>query len=120
MEDGQNRKEYTKTAQKLRQDKSERYMKLAHAVQTGVAMTLAIDHPEVADINSNQNLREHKHLRTGIDTSKSDHGALVKLLIEKGIFTQDEYLDALLIMIQQEKEAYERKLSVHFGKQINL
>lgn len=120
MKDGQNRKEEAEKIKESRNKKFELYEKLAHAVQSGVAYTLAIDHPEVEDINKDDNLREHKHLRTGIDTSKADLGALVSLLIEKGLFTEDEYIDSLVMYMLNEKRRYEESLSKHYGKKVTL
>jgi hypothetical protein len=120
LHDGQNRKEAAAKVSELRQKKWQLYIELSHAVQTGIAWTIAADHPEVPDINKDTNLCEHKHLRTGIDTSKSDFGALAKLLIDKKVINEDEYLDYLLAFMQSEKESYEKKLSEHFKKEISL
>jgi hypothetical protein len=120
MKDGQNRKTEAEKANQIKEKKLQRYMDLSHAVQSGIAYTLALDHPEVEDINEDVNLREHKHLRTGIDTSKSDIGALAYLLIEKGVFTEDEYMDALILFMQREKERYEATLSAQYGKKVTL
>jgi len=102
------------------EEKYQKYLELLHAVQTGIAWNIAISHPDVSDINQDSNLREHKHLRVGIDVTKSDQGALVSLLIKKGIFTEDEYLDEIVEFMQREVKAYEEGLSAHFGRPITL
>src|SRR5258708_25671351 len=99
---------------------TQRYVALAHAVQTGIGWSIAIDNPEVFDINQDANLCAHKHLRVGIDTNKSDLGAFVRLLVKKGVFTDEEYRLAILEGLENEKHIYENKLSEHFGKQITL
>ena len=40
-------------------------------------------------------LVQPKHLRTGLDLSKSDMGGLARLLIAKGVFTEQEYNEAI-------------------------
>lgn len=61
-----------------------------------------------------------KHLRVGVNTALADAGALVKLLIDKGLFTEDEYFDALVESMQREVDAYEARLSARMGCKITL
>ena len=49
-----------------------------------------------------------KHLRTGIDLSKSDACGLARLLIAKGIFTEQEYVDAITQSVKEEADNYEK------------
>lgn len=58
---------------------------------------------------------EPKHLRVGIDLSKSDQGALATLLIEKGVFTLEEYVAAIADGVEREKEMREKELRVKLG-----
>ena len=102
------------------EEKKQRYISLSHAVQTGIAWSIALENPGVADVNSDPNLRAHKHLRTGIDITKSDTGALVRLLIKKGVFTHAEYADALIEGLEREVELKERDVSQLLGRQIKL
>lgn len=122
--DGQNRKETAKKVNQLRQAKIEKfqqlYADLGHAIQTGIAWIIALDNPDVFDINKDPNLRAHKHLRTGIDTTKSDHGALVKLLIDEGVIDEDKYFEYIIQFLIQEKESYEKELSKKLGKEVTL
>ncbi len=50
-----------------------------------------------------------KQLRTGVNSAMVEHGALVKLLVDKGLFTQKEFITALRDMALLEKKSYEDK-----------
>ena len=78
------------------EEKRERYRELAHAMQSGVAMMM----------NYNGTECQPKHLRVGVNAAMSDHGALVKLLIDKGVFTEDEYYDYLIEFMERERDSY--------------
>lgn len=84
------------------------YVAAAHAVQSGIAMDLQ---RKYIGRLSETTIDALKHLRVGIDTSKSDQAALVGILIAKGIFTLEEYVDALHINMEREVESYEKLLS---------
>lgn len=56
-----------------------------------------------------------KHLRVGIDMSKSDLGGMAKLLIDKGVFTLVEYTKAMADQAEIEADQYETELSIRFG-----
>lgn len=45
---------------------------------------------------------EPKHMRTGVDLSKSDQMGLVCLLIDKGVFTEDEYTEYMRLAANDE------------------
>jgi hypothetical protein len=77
----------------------QRYLAAAHAVQTAIAFTMGRD-------------TEPKHLRVGIDITKSDQGALATLLIEKGVITEAEYFKALADGMEREKEMREAEMGV--------
>ncbi len=87
-----------------------RYLKAAHAMQSGVAAWMHIDPKQV----------EPKHLRVGINSAMSDHGALVGLLVAKGVITSDEYTRAVADSMEREAASYEERLSAHFGKPVTL
>jgi hypothetical protein len=55
---------------------------------------------------------EPKHLRVGIDITKSDQGALATLLMEKGVITEAEYFKALADAMEREKTMRETELGV--------
>jgi len=85
------------------------YLRLAHAMQTGVAMMMNIDPSESSS----------KHLRVGINSAMSDQGALAKLLIDKGIITEEEYTRAMRDSMQREVDGYRAALAKH-GMDVNL
>ena len=87
------------------EEKRQKYIELAHAMQTGVALDQA----------KGSNDGTPKHLRVGINCALSDHGALVKLLIAKGLFTEDEYYDHLIEFMQREVDRYEQLHGVRLG-----
>lgn len=89
---------------------ADRYQAAAHAMQSGVAM----------EMNHNAGPTQPKHLRVGVNTAHADIGSLARLLIAKGVISEDEYLSAIADGMEQEKEAYERMLSEHFGKPVTL
>lgn len=94
-----------------RGQKIERYNQLLHAMQKGVGM--------VMEKGILQETRP-KHLRVGLNTTKCDHGALVKLLIEKGVITDGEYLDAIVGMMEIEVKTYQEKLSQLLGVEVRF
>lgn len=88
----------------------ESYQSAAHAMQSGVAAMMEIDPTAVT----------RKHLRVGINCAMSDHGALVSLLLEKGVFTLAEYEAKLVEFMIKEKETYEAMLTEKTGTKITL
>lgn len=87
------------------EEKKAKYAALLHAMQTGVAYEIERDNRSATP----------KHLRVGINAAMSDHGALVKLLMDKGIISEDEYFDALIEMMEREVNAYQTRLSEMYG-----
>lgn len=83
----------------------ETYLRLLHAMQAGVAKEQEIDPKSTTA----------KHLRVGINATRSDQGALVELLIEKGVFTSDEYDAKVVKYMAREKKAYEDLLLERTG-----
>lgn len=68
------------------------YEEAAHGVQSAIAKDMA----------DGRKATEPKHMRTGIDMSKADMLGLVTLLIEKGVFTSDEYIEAVRLSANEE------------------
>lgn len=87
-----------------------RWKAAMHAVQAGVQM----------DINLGSKDTEPKHLRTGINGALCDHGSLVKLLIAKGVITEEEYMQAIAEGAEAEKARYEARISAALGKTVTL
>lgn len=81
------------------------YLKLAHAMQTGVAMEMH-HRPEIV---------EPKHLRVGINSALSDNRAIATLLMKKGIITEEEYFEALRDAMRLEVAEHEKRLSKLLG-----
>lgn len=89
------------------------YMQLLHAMQSGVAT-------EMEDA-SRASATSPKHLRVGVNAALTDHYALAKLLMEKGVITKLEYYRALRDAMAEEVERYETRLSAaHGGASVKL
>jgi hypothetical protein len=52
-----------------------------------------------------------KHLRVGINVAMVDHGALVDLLIKKGLFTEEEYAEVLVESMRKEVNKYREEIA---------
>jgi hypothetical protein len=81
------------------------YVRHAHGVQAGVGMKLELD----------PTFGTAKDIRTGLDTSKADQGGLVNLLIVKGVFTDVEYMEAIVTSMKQERRRWEEEISQTLG-----
>ena len=79
---------------------------LSHAMQSGVAMMME------KEPNGETN---PKHLRVGVNAAMIEHGALVKVLIDKGLITEEEYWEAAVANMKAEVASYEAKLTALFG-----
>jgi hypothetical protein len=86
------------------------YTRLAHAVQSGVAF----DHGAGSQDGT------PKHLRTGLNCVMADLGSVVKLLLDKGVITKDEYFAAILDGLRREIQRYEQRLTPRGGIKITL
>ena len=86
-------------------DDRERYRWAAHAMQSGVAMLQ----------KKGDDSGSPKHLRVGVNAAMSDHGGLVRLLIEKGVFTEDEYARAVADGMEAEAESHRRLVAEKLG-----
>lgn len=81
------------------------YARLGHAIQSGVMMSLERDPSSGSP----------KHLRVGVNTVKADLGALTRLLVDKGVISQDEAFGYILDGLREEVKMYERELSEKMG-----
>lgn len=88
----------------------ERYVAAAHAVQSGVA----------AMMNFNPGPTTPKHLRVGVNVAIRDSSSLAKLLIAKGVITEEEHAKAIADGMEQEVKEYEARLAAHYGTEISL
>lgn len=92
------------------EDARQRYLAAAHAMQSGVAM----------EMNYDSTATEPKHLRVGVNSAMSDLGGLARLLIAKGIITEEEYFTAVADAMEAEKASYARHLTQRVGATVNL
>lgn len=86
------------------------YVEALHAIQSGVAMMMEADSKET----------NPKHLRVGINSALCDTAALARLLITKGIITEEEYVMAVTEEANQEVKRYEKRLSEKYGRKVEL
>jgi hypothetical protein len=86
------------------------YESAMHAVQSGIAMLM----------NYSPSLVSGKHLRVGINSAMVTDRAVAELLIAKGVFTKDEYMDAITVAANKEVEMLEKELSELLGSKITL
>jgi hypothetical protein len=80
------------------------YREALHAMQSGVAMQM--EHTGEAT---------PKHLRVGVNSAMCGQAALVKLLVEKGLFTMEEYHAAITAEMNLEVGRYEKAISDRTG-----
>ena len=91
-------------------DDEKRYLAAAHGMQTGVAYELEKDPSSATP----------KHLRVGINSAMVEFGALVKLLVDKGIITEAEFMRELADAMERERDAFEKRLSAQYGVKVTL
>ncbi len=87
-----------------------RYQSAAHAMQTGVATEHALGAQDGTP----------KYLRVGVNSALVNDAAIAKLLIDKGIITEDEYLIATTEAMEAEVDRYRARLSQTMGGNVNL
>lgn len=83
----------------------QRYLDAVHAMQSGVAMKMNLQAAETTP----------KHLRVGVNAAMCDHTALARLLIDKGVITDDEYVAAIADEMERERERYQQWLAERIG-----
>lgn len=84
----------------------DRYMKACHAMQTGVKMEMEL---HMNDAHS------PKHLRVGVNSAMVETSVLVKIMIDKGIITLDEWDKELADGMEAEVELYTKRISDAIG-----
>jgi len=75
----------------------EEYAALMHAMQTGVACSRGSD-------------MTPKHLRVGVNSVRVGLDAMLGLLTDKGICTEQEYMYRLVFAMREEVKRYEAEL----------
>lgn len=83
------------------------YEKAAHRIQTAIAVLMGRD-PDFLQV-------QPKHLRVGLDLSKSDMDGLARLLIAKGVFAEAELADAITASVEQKGDSHEKMLQSALG-----
>lgn len=79
---------------------NQRYLRAAHAMQTGVKILQEHDAKEL----------DPKHMRVGVNASMRDLASIGKLMMEKGVFTRAEYLEAVAAGMEEEAASYQAKV----------
>lgn len=82
-----------------------RYHAAAHAMQTGVK---AVAHYEPSETSP-------ASLRVGVNAAHVSVAALTQLLLDRGLFTLDEYTAANANHMETEVEAYSQRLTGYLG-----
>ena len=82
-------------------ERQERYLNICHAIQSATKFLIT-----QAQMRSDDGLAgsSPKHLRTGLNMVMADVSSLATLLIKKGVFTEEEYFEAVLIGAENELE----------------
>lgn len=61
-----------------------------------------------------------KHLRVGVDARASDTLGLVELLISKGVFTGQEYIEQMRLAANEELARYEESVKQKYGLPLDV
>lgn len=81
-----------------------------HAVQTGVMYMMENGSKEA----------EPKQLRVGINSAMVSDAAIVKLLVDKGLITMDEFYKELADAAEKEAKLYTEALEQVYGVKVTL
>lgn len=84
--------------------------RLVHAMQSGVAFMM----------NYDTKATDPKHLRVGVNNALVEASAIVKLLVDKGICTGDEYFVILNQMLREEVDRYQKEIKEVTGTEVTL
>lgn len=96
----------------MSKEDQQRYHAACHAMQSGVAMELQTE--------AFKDSASPKHLRVGVNSAMVETSTIVRLLIEKGIITMDEWDKELADSMEEEVERYQQRLASLFGKRVIL
>ncbi len=89
---------------------NQRYLAAAHGMQSGVAY----------EIEKDPSSGTPKHLRVGVNSGMVNDHAIAKLLIAKRVISELEYYRTLAECMEEERDAYQSRLSQQFGANITL
>lgn len=88
----------------------DRYVAAMRSLESWVAVKARM---EPAETNPQQ-------LRIGVNSSLLQHSALVQLLADKGLITEDEFLVAMANAAEQEVARYQQWISTATGVEVSL
>jgi len=77
------------------------YEEALHGIQSATKYEL--------ETNGYSSLNQIKHLRVGIDSAHITDEAIARLLIRKGIITEEEYIEEIRICMNRELDRRESK-----------
>lgn len=83
----------------------QRYNAAMHAMQTGVALDQELGSQDGTP----------KHLRVGVNSALMESSMLARMLIAKGVFTWEEYYDALVEAAELEALEYQQRIQDRYG-----
>lgn len=86
-------------------------IRLGHAIQSGIKMYMDFGDTKMGD---------PKHLRVGVNLALVEQSAVARLLILKGVISEEEYFDAIVGALEKEKRFYEEDLSQITGLKVTL
>lgn len=92
------------------------YEQACHAMQSGVRLEME---KEGIDTSSPTG-RFLKHLRVGVNSCLVEASVVPSILIEKGLITEQEYLEKLRLIMNQEVANFQRRISLLLGKDVKL
>lgn len=81
------------------------YIEAMHGIQTGIAL----------EIERGSDCASPKHLRVGVNAAMCEHAALIRLLIAKGLFTGEQYAEAITDEFNRELERVEKIVNEQYG-----
>lgn len=111
MRDGDHRNNATKSKKDPDAPKNNlSYIDAAHGVQAGVSLFMERDPALVSP----------KHLRVGVDSCMVNDAALARLLIKKGLFTAEEYMEEVRLEMNRELDRSEARATELLGTTVTL
>lgn len=81
------------------------YAEAAHGVQSALAYEI---------LQGPVGRLHPKHMRTGLDLGKAEMAGLVTLMLAKGVFTMEEYLEAMRLGVNNELHLEQQRLGYEF------
>lgn len=95
-----------------------RYLAAAHRMQSAEALRIVRSiQDQLAAGTSPVDVaaRVAKHLRVGINSNAASQEGLARLLIQKGVFTLEEYSEAMVVAMEREADAWVEEVKRELG-----